>query len=53
MKVAGSGSATVTSLQDRRMRLPRRWPVATASVLAVTAALTVLQFLFPEVRLAL
>jgi rhomboid protease GluP len=34
-------------------RLPRRWPVATASVLAVTAVLTVLQYPFPQVRLAL
>jgi membrane associated rhomboid family serine protease len=34
-------------------RLPRRWPVATASVLAVTAVLTVLQYSFPQVRLAL
>jgi rhomboid protease GluP len=32
---------------------PRRWPVATVSVLAVTAVLTVLQFPFPQVRLAL
>jgi membrane associated rhomboid family serine protease len=32
---------------------PRRWPVATVSVLAVTAVLTVLQYPFPQVRLAL
>jgi membrane associated rhomboid family serine protease len=31
----------------------RRWPVATVSVLAVTAVLTVLQFPFPQVRTAL
>jgi rhomboid protease GluP len=31
----------------------RAWPVATVSVLAVTTVLTVLQFPFPEVRLAL
>ena len=38
------------------MRLLRRrhhWPVATAAVLAVTVVLTVLQFPFPGVRLAL
>lgn len=34
-------------------RLPRRWPVATVSVLAVTVVLTVLQFPFPQVRLDL
>jgi membrane associated rhomboid family serine protease len=34
-------------------RLPRRWPAATVSVLAVTAVLTVLQYPFPQVRLAL
>jgi hypothetical protein len=34
-------------------RMPRRWPIATVSVLAVTIVLTVLQFPFPEVRLAL
>jgi membrane associated rhomboid family serine protease len=34
-------------------RRPRRWPVATVSVLAVTAVLTVLQYPFPQVRLAL
>jgi rhomboid protease GluP len=35
------------------LRVRRRWPIATASVLAVTAVLTVLQFPFPGVRLAL
>jgi membrane associated rhomboid family serine protease len=34
-------------------RLPRRWPVATVSVLAVTVVLTVLQFPFPRLRLDL
>jgi rhomboid protease GluP len=34
-------------------RLPRRWPIATASVLAVTVVVTVLQLPFPAVRLAL
>jgi rhomboid protease GluP len=34
-------------------RLRRRWPIATASVLAVTVVLTVLQYPFPQVRLAL
>ena len=33
--------------------LPRRWPVATASVLTVTVVLTVLQYPFPQVRTAL
>jgi hypothetical protein len=35
------------------LRMRRSWPVATAAVLAVTVVLTVLQFLFPQVRLAL
>ncbi|HEV2931047.1 MAG TPA: rhomboid family intramembrane serine protease [Propionibacteriaceae bacterium] len=34
-------------------RLPRRRPIATMSVLAVTTVVTVLQFPFPAVRLAL
>jgi rhomboid protease GluP len=41
------------STADAPERLPRRWPIATVSVLAVTVALTVLQFPFPGVRLAL
>ena len=32
---------------------PRRWPIATVSVLAVTVVVTLLQFPFPAVRLAL
>ena len=32
---------------------PSRWPIATMSVLAVTAVVTLLQFPFPAVRLAL
>ena len=36
-----------------RRHLPRRWPIATVSVLTVTAVLTVLQYPFPQVRLAL
>jgi hypothetical protein len=35
------------------LRVRRSWPVATAAVLAVTVVLTVLQFPFPQVRLAL
>jgi rhomboid protease GluP len=35
------------------MRATTRWPVATVSVLAVTAVLSVLQFPFPQVRTAL
>jgi rhomboid protease GluP len=42
-----------TSIPRRRGRAPRRWPVATVSVLAVTTALTVLQYPFPQVRTAL
>jgi rhomboid protease GluP len=53
MKVVGSGPVTVTDSQHQRERLPRRWPIATVTVLAVTTVLTVLQFPFPEVRLAL
>jgi rhomboid protease GluP len=34
-------------------RAPGRWPVATVSVLVVTAVLTVLQYPFPQVRTAL
>jgi rhomboid protease GluP len=41
------------STVDAPERLPRRWPIATVSVLAVTVVLTVLQFPFPGVRLAL
>ena len=36
-----------------RWRLPRRRPIATVSLLAVTVVLTVLQFPFPQVRTAL
>src|SRR5512132_1949850 len=35
------------------LRMRRNWPVATAAVLAVTVVLTVLQFPFPQLRLAL
>jgi len=35
------------------LRMRRSWPVATTAVLAVTVVLTVLQFPFPQVRLAL
>jgi rhomboid protease GluP len=52
MKVVGSDPITVTA-QHVRERVPRRWPIATVSVLAVTTVLTVLQFPFPRVRLAL
>jgi membrane associated rhomboid family serine protease len=41
------------STADAPERLPRWWPIATASVLAITVVLTVLQFPFPGVRLAL
>jgi hypothetical protein len=32
--------------------MPRWWPIATASVLAVTAVLTVLRYRFPQLGLA-
>jgi rhomboid protease GluP len=41
------------STPRQRALAPGRWPVATVSVLAVTAVLTVLQYPFPQVRLAL
>jgi rhomboid protease GluP len=43
----------VVHLRHDRERMPGRWPIATVSVLAVTAVLTVLQFPFPQVRLDL
>jgi rhomboid protease GluP len=42
-----------TSTSRDRERAPGGWPVATVSVLAVTVVLTVLQYPFPQVRLAL
>jgi membrane associated rhomboid family serine protease len=42
-----------TATSRHRERAPGRWPVATVSVLAVTTALTVLQYPLPQVRLAL
>jgi rhomboid protease GluP len=44
---------TEVDFRHERRRLPRRWPIATVSVLVVTVVLTVLQFPFPQVRLAL
>ena len=42
-----------TSTPRRHGRPPGSWPIATVSVLAVTVALTVLQYPFPRVRLTL
>jgi rhomboid protease GluP len=53
MGQVASGPRPAVSLGQAVDRLPRRWPIATVSVLAVTAVLTVLQFPFPQVRLAL
>ena len=50
MKVFNRDPRPATASRPGRGRLPRRWPIATASVLAVTVALTVLQFPFPQVR---
>lgn len=52
MKAAASDHAAVRFQQVGKL-VPRRWPIATVSVLAVTAVLTVLQYPFPQVRLAL
>jgi rhomboid protease GluP len=46
-------SVAADSAQVGRSRRGSAWPLATAAVLAATAVLTVLQFPFPGVRLAL
>jgi membrane associated rhomboid family serine protease len=53
MKPLVSGPAPAITLGQAVTRLPRRWPIATMSVLTVTAVVTALQFPFPAVRLAL
>jgi rhomboid protease GluP len=53
MKPVAAGSDPAVGLGQLVDRLPRRRPIATMSVLAVTALVTALQFLFPAVRLAL
>jgi membrane associated rhomboid family serine protease len=53
MKPVMSGPSPAITLGQAVTRLPRRWPIATVSVLAVTVVVTVLQFPFPAVRLAL
>jgi rhomboid protease GluP len=53
MRPAASGPGPVVGLGQVIGRLPRRWPIATMSVLAVTVVLTVLQVPVPAVRLAL
>lgn len=53
MKSLASGPERTVSLGQAVDRVPRRWPIATTSVLAVTVVVTVLQFPFPAVRLAL
>jgi hypothetical protein len=51
--VASAGPGPAVSLGQVIGRLPRRWPIATVSVLAVTFVPKVLQFPVPAVRLAL
>jgi hypothetical protein len=53
MRPLVSGPGPAITLGQAVDRLPQRWPIATVSALAVTAVLTVLQFPFPAVRLAL
>jgi rhomboid protease GluP len=53
MKVSDRDPGQAVASRPGGGRLPRRWPVATVSVLAVTVVLTVLQFPFPQVRLDL
>jgi membrane associated rhomboid family serine protease len=53
MKVFNRDPRAATASRPGDGRLPRRWPIATVSVLAVTVVLTVLQFPFPQVRLDL
>jgi len=53
MKVFNRDPRAATAARPGCGRLPRRWPIATVSVLAVTVVLTVLQFPFPQVRLDL
>jgi rhomboid protease GluP len=53
MKVFNRDPRAATASRPGHGRLPRRWPIATVSVLAVTVVLTVLQFPFPQVRLDL
>jgi rhomboid protease GluP len=53
MRPAAPGPGQAVTLGRVVAGLPRRRPVATLAVLAVTAVLSVLQFPFPGVRLAL
>jgi hypothetical protein len=53
MPPVASGSGAAAGLGQVIGRLPRRRPIATISVLALTVVPTVLQFPFPAVRLAL
>jgi hypothetical protein len=53
VKSLASGPERAVRLGQAVDRVPRRWPIATTSVLAVTVVVTVLQFPFPAVRLAL
>jgi len=53
VKSLASGPEGTVSLGQAVDRVPRWWPIATTSVLAVTVVVTVLQFPFPAVRLAL
>ena len=53
MKSLAPGPERSVSLGQAVDRVPMWWPIATTSVLAVTVVVTVLQFPFPAVRLAL
>jgi membrane associated rhomboid family serine protease len=53
MHAFGSDPGPSATLQQASGRLPRRPPIATATVLAITVVLTMLQFPFPQVRTAL
>jgi hypothetical protein len=53
MRLITPDPAPVASLERGVDPRPRRWPIATMSVLAVTVVVTLLQFPFPAVRLAL
>jgi hypothetical protein len=53
MRPVASGPDPAVDLRQGLRRIPWRRPIATMSVLAVTVVVTVLQFPFPGVRLAL
>jgi hypothetical protein len=53
MKPFVSDPGPAVTLGQAVTRLPRRWPIATMSVLAITVVVAALQFPFPAVLLAL